>query len=215
MFDGNSWEIPEMNCAALWQSLPLVYSSLGKHQKGDSYCADLLSKIQASRGSVDSFQIWKDLLCFYPKRAKRRIWLVPVSLRPMLLNYFHTSVLSGNLGSRKTFQKIATNFWWPRMRLEIFDYVRRCDLCQREKPAKDARVGLHASNPCSQLMERLFVDFVGPLTRMKRGNLAILVVVDGFSKFVSFFSVRKISSQVVSDCLERSFFQPMARLLVL
>jgi len=37
MFDKNSGETPEMNCAALWQSLPLVYSSLGKHQKEDSF----------------------------------------------------------------------------------------------------------------------------------------------------------------------------------
>jgi transposase InsO family protein len=57
-------------------------------------------------------------------------------------------------------------------------------------------------------MERLFVDFVGPFTHTKRGNLAILVVVDGFSNFVFFFPVRKISSQVVSGCLERVFFSP-------
>jgi len=132
--------------------------------------------------------------------------VVPTSIRPMLLSYFHDSVLAGHLGARKTFQKIAANFWWPRMRPEIFDYVRRCDLCQRAKPAQNARVGLHAANPCSQPMERLFVDFVGPLTRTKRGNLAILVVVDGFSKLVSFFPVRKMSAQAVLDCLERSFF---------
>jgi transposase InsO family protein len=55
-------------------------------------------------------------------------------------------------------------------------------------------------------MEKLFNDFVGPLTRTKRGNLAILVVVDGFSKFVSFFPVRKMSAHGVLDCLERAFF---------
>jgi hypothetical protein len=124
----------------------------------------------------------------------------------MFLKYFHDSMLSGHLGARKTFQKIATDFWWPRMRLETFDYVRKCDLCQRAKPAQDTRVGLNAATPCSQPMERLFVDFVSPLTRTKRGKLAILVVVDGFSKFVFFFPVRKISCQVVSYCLERVFF---------
>ena len=113
--------------------------------------------------------------------------MVPISHRPMLVNYFHDSVLSDHLGARKTFQKVAMNFWWPRMRLVIFDYVRRCDLCQRAKPTQDAQGGLHAANPCSQPMERLFIDFVGPVTRTKRGNLAILVVVDAFSKFVSFF----------------------------
>jgi transposase InsO family protein len=54
-------------------------------------------------------------------------------------------------------------------------------------------------------MERLFIDFVGPLTRTKARNIAILVV-DGFSKFVSFRPVRKISSAVVVEYLERVFF---------
>jgi len=120
--------------------------------------------------------------------------------------HFHDSVLSGHLGARKTFQKIATNFWWPKIRAEIFNYVRRCYLCQRAKPAENTRVGLHSASPSSQPMEKLFIDFVGPLTRTKRGNLAILVTVDAFSKFVFFCPVRKISSQIVSDCLERSFF---------
>jgi hypothetical protein len=35
-------------------------------------------------------------------------------------------------------------------------------------------------------MERFFIDFVGPLTRTKRGNIAILVNLDAFSKFVFF-----------------------------
>jgi hypothetical protein len=54
-------------------------------------------------------------------------------------------------------------------------------------------------------MERLFIDFVGPLTRTKRGNIAILVILDAFSKFVFFRAVRRISAQTVCDCLEDIF----------
>ena len=55
-------------------------------------------------------------------------------------------------------------------------------------------------------MERLFIDFVGPLTRSKRGNIAILVILDSFSKFVFFRAVRKISAKAVCDSLESAFF---------
>ena len=92
------------------------------------------------------------------------------------------------------------------MPLEIFNYVRKCDFCQWAKSEQDTRVGMHAASPCSRPMEILFIDFVGPLTRSKRGNIAILVVVDAFMKFVSFFPVRKISSQAVLHCLERWYF---------
>jgi len=106
----------------------------------------------------------------------------------------------------KTYHKIASNFWWPKMSLEIFSYVCRCELCQRAKPAQDSRVGLHSASPVTAPMQRLFIDFVGPLTRTKCGNIDILVVVDSFSKFVSFCPVRKMTSAAVSDYLGRSYF---------
>jgi hypothetical protein len=55
-------------------------------------------------------------------------------------------------------------------------------------------------------MERVFIDFVGPLVRSRKGNVAILVILDGFSKFVTMFPVRKISSAVVVNCLVEKYF---------
>jgi len=52
----------------------------------------------------------------------------------------------------------------------------------------------------------VYMDFVGTLTRTKRGHSAILVVLDGFSKFLTFYPVRRISAQVVVDCHERNYF---------
>ena len=34
MLEGTAVEIPNASCAALWQSLSLIYSSLGQHQQG-------------------------------------------------------------------------------------------------------------------------------------------------------------------------------------
>jgi hypothetical protein len=124
----------------------------------------------------------------------------------MVLQYFHDGVLSGHLGAFKTFRKVARAFYWPKMRSDIFDYVRRCDLCQRAKPAQDTQVGMHSASPVNEPMQRLFIDFFGPLTRTRRGNIAILVVVDGFSKFVTLFPVRRITAKVVCDSLERQYF---------
>jgi transposase InsO family protein len=55
-------------------------------------------------------------------------------------------------------------------------------------------------------MERIFIDFVGPLVRSRNGNIAILVVLDGFSKFVSLYPVRKIAADVVVRTLVEKFF---------
>jgi hypothetical protein len=55
-------------------------------------------------------------------------------------------------------------------------------------------------------MERVFIDFVGPLVRSKKGNIAILVVLDGFSKFVSMYPVKKIAADIVVKTLVERFF---------
>ena len=206
VFEGAVHQSPQMLCSAVLESLPLVYSSLEEHQLQDPYCEDIRRKIASNSGDVGNFRLHKNLVCFMPRGAKHRRWVVPLVLRSMLLKYFHDAMFAGHLGAFKTYRKVAANFWWPKMRPEIFQYVRRCDLCQRAKPAQNTNVGLHAAQPPSYPMEKVFIDFVGPLTRTQHGHMAILVVLDGFSKFVVFFPVRRITSQAVVQCLERSYF---------
>ena len=91
------------------------------------------------------------------------------------------------------------------MRTEMFQYVRKSSLCQRTKPDQNARVEWHTAELSPQLMEKFFVDILDPLTQTKRVISAFLAVFDGFSKFVSFFPGRRISSQYVIDCLERNY----------
>jgi len=122
----------------------------------------------------------------------------------MLLKYFHNSILLRHMDALKTFQKIAANFYWPKMWVDISEHC--CDLCQTAKLAQFTCVGLHSASPISGATERLFIDFMGTLTQSKQGNIAILVVLDAFSKFVSFSSVQKISSQVMCDSLKRVLF---------
>jgi hypothetical protein len=55
-------------------------------------------------------------------------------------------------------------------------------------------------------MERIFMDFVGSIVRSRQGNLATLVALDGFSKFVAMCPVRKITSNVVVACLVEKYF---------
>jgi hypothetical protein len=69
------------------------------------------------------------------------------------------------LVARNTLCKFVSNFWWPRMRKQIFGYVRKCELYQSAKPAQNVRVGLHSADSCVEPMETFFVDLVGPLFR--------------------------------------------------
>jgi hypothetical protein len=92
------------------------------------------------------------------------------------------------------------------MRLNVCKFIRRCHECQRAKPVRDSRVGLHSSEVVARPLERVFIEFFGPIVRSRKGNVAILVILDGFTKFVSTYPVRRISSEVVKACLLKKYF---------
>ena len=56
MFEGDRGENPEAMCAGLIQSLPLVYSSLEEHQKGDPGVARFWIANGLTRARAENFR---------------------------------------------------------------------------------------------------------------------------------------------------------------
>ena len=132
--------------------------------------------------------------------------LVPKSLRNMFMFYFHDGSLGVHLGMTKTFHKIKQQFFWPHMEADIKQYVRVCEVCERTKPFPNCNVRLHAADVAEQPLQRLFLDFMGPIVCSRSGNMVILSVCDGFTKFVWLFPMRKISAKTVVDTLQIHLF---------
>jgi hypothetical protein len=185
--------------------LPEAFHSIRDHQK-DEFCKDIYRRLTQGGPSVKHFKLHGGALVYHPSRVRAKRYLLPEALRPMVLEYFHRSHLSAHLGVTKTLQRVARVFYWPGLRREVCAFVRGCLECQRAKPAADSRVGLHSSGVVTRPMEKVFIDFVGPIARSKKGNVAVLVLLDGFSKFISMYPVRRISSEVVRTCLVERFF---------
>jgi hypothetical protein len=114
--------------------------------------------------------------------------------------------VSSHLGITKTLGRFRERFCWPDMMSEACDFVRGCQECQRVKPAKDSRVGLRSSKVVEKSLQCVFIDSFGPGVKSRRGNIAVLLILDGFSKYVSMYPVRRISSEAVNNCLLEKFF---------
>jgi len=61
---------------------------------------------------------------------------------------------------------------------------RACRTCALSKPAQNSHCGLLASEVAQRPMQKIFIDYVGNLPRSKVANMAMLVCVHSFSKFV-------------------------------
>ncbi|KAJ6259180.1 hypothetical protein Dda_6078 [Drechslerella dactyloides] len=58
-----------------------------------------------------------------------------------ILQLHHDTPMHGHLGIEKTQELITRQYFWPKMRQQIENYVKTCDLCLRNKPARHAPYG--------------------------------------------------------------------------
>src|SRR6266566_1665602 len=86
------------------------------------------------------------------------------------------------LGRDKMFDLVSREFYWPKMREAIAQFVRNCHSCKRSKPEHHAPHGVLKPLPIpNRPWEEISMDFVTGLPPSD-GFDAILVVVDRLTK---------------------------------
>lgn len=175
---------------------------------------DLKAKIQTNPAQYPLFKVEDELVFKRCAKAGRVVgrhskWreVVKASDRNALLFKNHDSPLSAHGGYFKTADRIKRSFYWPKMDADIRAYVARCETCKACKPSNQIQrspMGNHRE--ASRPFEIIYIDFVGPLPRSKSGNAYLLVVVDGFSKFVHVHPMRTATAQATIKCLKDHIF---------
>lgn len=133
--------------------------------------------------------------------------VTPKAQRDALYYRFHDDPTSGHLGTHKTYKRISSRYYWPKMRQDIAKYVRKCKKCALHKPEQKKVAGLLAPhNPQKRPWEVLSTDLIGPLPPSSQGYTNILVVLDTFTKFCLLFPLRKATAASVVRHLENDVF---------
>jgi hypothetical protein len=90
---------------------------------------------------------------------------------------------SAHRGHAKTYNHIASTYYWPKMSQDIKIYVSTCDICQKAKTQRHAPVRLLQPIPIpSQPFEVLSMDFI-PELPLSSSFDNILVIVDKLTKY--------------------------------
>ncbi|KAL5512271.1 hypothetical protein ACEPAG_3556 [Sanghuangporus baumii] len=114
----------------------------------------------------------------------KKFWnvFVPTSVREAVMKECHDSTLAGHPGANKTVSMVSRSYWWPNMYVDVRNYVRGCDHCQRTKALRVTRAKvLHPNEVPEAPWQIVTVDLIGELPESNGFN-AICVVVDRFSK---------------------------------
>ena len=156
----------------------------------------------------DLFQ-WDDNLIWRRRKYEdqpRRL-VIPDALMEVVVEMCHNIPSSGHQSAERTINRVKQKYYWYGMSKWITNYVKMCEICNRnKKPNRKARCPLtkfHAGAP----LERVHLDFLGPLPKTERGNEHVLMIVDQFTKWVECIPLPSQSAEmtqaVVNDFFSR------------
>jgi len=89
---------------------------------------------------------------------------------------------------------VTRNFWWPRITVEVKQYVEGCDLCQRNKNRTEPPAGKLMPNKApDKPWAHITADFIVKLP-LSRGYDSILVVYNRLTKMAHFIPMTEKTS---------------------
>ena len=89
------------------------------------------------------------------------------------------------------YQDLRKIFWWTGMKVSIAKFVSECDTCRRVKAEHQRPAGMLQPLPIPEWKwDVINIDFVTGLPRSPKGNDAIWVLIDRFSKVAHFLPVK-------------------------
>ena len=112
-------------------------------------------------------------------------------------------------GCPKRWNSSQRDYWWPSIKVDTRDYIRRCDSCQRNKGSHEKPAGLLQPLPVpGRYWQSLGMDWITHLPETKTGYTSILVVVDRLSKMAHFIPTRDTSTaEDMADLLFEHVFK--------
>ena len=106
--------------------------------------------------------------------------VIPKVLRRPVMELVHDSKMSGNLGIKKTQDRVCGSFYWSGIYSDVKRYCKSCDVCQRTvhkgsvSPVPLGKMPL-IDVPC----KRVAIDLIGPINpTTNEGHRYILTIVD-------------------------------------
>ncbi|XP_039011243.1 uncharacterized protein LOC120140328 [Hibiscus syriacus] len=125
--------------------------------KGDKMATDWLSILPVSPTANPCWTYSKGIL-----RFKGKVYIGGTgTLRLQILQLLHDSPHGGHYGTHATYQRIKANFYWPKLKAMVANYIRGCTVCQQTKVEHIPKPGLLQPLPIpQQAWEIITMDFI-------------------------------------------------------
>ena len=108
----------------------------------------------------------------------------------------------GHFGVELTLKKLKDRFKkegrWPQQREHVKSFIRNCPCCQLMSQIRTPILTAKFTTSTYSSMERIYIDSIGPLTEDSKGNKYIIVIIDGFTRWVELYPVPDVTAEVAA-----------------
>jgi hypothetical protein len=111
-------------------------------------------------------------------------------IKLLILNELHKMPYSGHPGYQKLITMLRKEFYWPKMKGKVVEYLAKCIECQQVKVEQRYLARLLQFLPVPEWKwEIISMDFVTCFPKSSKQNDSIMVVVDKLHKASHFIPV--------------------------
>eukprot|EP00854_Cymbomonas_tetramitiformis_P012508 gene12508-biopygen12863 len=142
---------------------PRVFSRALRAEHRRSECLRTLKQelLSTQHHRTEHFRLVSDII-WRVAEGRYQVVLAPDSpLRELVLREAHEAPSAGHTGRDKTLDRVQRRVWWPRMDLDVAEWVKTCVTCQQTQPRQGYPTGLLQPHRVpSRLWEVVSIDFV-------------------------------------------------------
>ena len=129
--------------------------------------------------------------------------VLPQDYRRKVFDLAHHAALGAHLGKGKTKSKVAENYFWPSMGVEIWRWATSCEICQ--KTSDKGRIAPQPMIPLpiiDEAFSRVSIDLIGEIKPpSSSGHKYILTLVDHATRWAEALPLKSIDTPTVAEAL--------------
>ncbi|KAL0281608.1 UNVERIFIED_CONTAM: hypothetical protein PYX00_002543 [Menopon gallinae] len=150
----------------------------------------------------------------YRKEGETLKWVVPRTLAWRVIRASHDDM--GHFGIEKTLTHLKRQFWFPKMRKKVTNYIKGCVKCAYHKEMKGKPEGeLYPIPRVPVPFHTVHMDHLGPLVTSPNRERYVLLYQDNFTKYTILKAVTTTKTKPTIECLQEifSYFGTPTRLI--
>jgi hypothetical protein len=182
----------------------VMVGKVAEAQKEDRFCRGVIEfwsegKLPRSEigqqeylRKIEGFRASNGMVFRIPDKGERyppRPYVPNKKLREEILDTYHKDPQFAHPGVARMKARVAYDFWWPDLGLDVEKYVSACQGCGVNKPHQTVRTPLQ---PIERMGAWKFVsiDHVGPFKKTARGYTHGMVIMDRHTRWVEIAAVK-------------------------